>query len=68
LFDGLLFLFFFSLYLLTYPIRLYYKHKHKQKSAHKSSALNPLVEKTLRDLEYDYGEESTAEIDLEDEV
>jgi len=64
--EGLFFLFFFSLYLLTYPMRLYWRHKHKQKSEHKSSAFNPLVKKTLRDLEYDYGEESTAEIDLED--
>jgi hypothetical protein len=66
--EGFFFLFFFSLYLLTYPLRLLnkHKHKHKPKSEHKPKVFYPLVEETFRTLEYDYGEESTAEIDLQD--
>jgi hypothetical protein len=69
LFEGLLFLFFFSLYLLTYPIRIYRRHKQKQKSGykHKCGVLYLLKERPRRDFEYDYLGESTAEIDLDDE-
>jgi hypothetical protein len=65
--EGFFFLFFFSLYLLAYPIRLYRRHKHNPKSEHKPKVFYPLVEKTFRDLEYDYFGESTAEVDLDDE-
>jgi hypothetical protein len=69
LFDGLLFLFFFSLHLLTYPLRLLnkHKHKHKPKPEHKPQVFYPFVDKTFRDLEYDYFGESTAEVDLDED-
>jgi hypothetical protein len=67
--EGLFFLFLFVLSILTYPIRLYRRHKQKQKSGykHKSGVLYLLKEKPCRELEYDYFGESTAEIDLDDE-
>jgi hypothetical protein len=66
--EGLFFLFFFSLYLLTYPIRRYYKHKRKESSFKpKSGVLYLLKERPCANLEYDYGEESTAELDLDDD-
>jgi hypothetical protein len=65
---SFLFLFLFVLSILTYPIRLYRRHKQKQKSGykHKSGVLYLIKERPCANLEYDYGEESTAEIDLED--
>jgi hypothetical protein len=67
--EGFFFLFFFSLYLLTYPLRLLNKHKHKHipKSERRPNVFYPLVEKTFKDLEYDYLGESTAELDLDDD-
>jgi cbb3-type cytochrome oxidase subunit 3 len=64
--EGFFFLFFFSLYLLTYPLRLYRRHK-KSSFKHKSGVLYLLKEKPCPNLEYDYFGESTAEVDLDDE-
>jgi len=66
--DGFIFLLYFFLCIITYPLRYYHKHKGKKSGyKHKCGVLYLLKEKPCANLEYDYGEESTAEIDLEDE-
>jgi len=69
--EGFFFLFFFALYFLTYPIRLYHKHKRKEKQQQEKPIYLPShlsrIDKTLETLEYGRYGESTAEIDLEDD-
>jgi hypothetical protein len=72
MFEGLLFLFFFSLYLSSYSLRLLNKHKRKEKQQQEKGIAYlprhlPQTDKTLEALEYGQYGESTAELDLEDE-